>query len=258
MHIAKSYNYRTLTNSNNYNVPSHHKVTVQPSFCDINFDKAKLKDKTFLEEPGIPELEKLYYDVYDYEKGGFNKMSESMSSVYKTDVETFYKAFTGNHSIPVDGSNQPTIRTFRDILLKDYHKGNGCAPNGVYTKKYTSSLKHTLFKKYAQHTQDMMRRTYDKQDKLITILKQLFHTTSIQGKREVIVHPSLTELKLNQFVQETRILIVSLYLTCELDFAAGIEIFEAIVEKQIIDTSQRQIELLNSSIQEKMTEVENI
>jgi len=39
-------------------------------------------------------------------------------------------------------------------------------------------------------------------------------------------------MRLNQFVEETRTLIVSLYLTCELDFTTGIELFEAIVEKQ--------------------------
>jgi hypothetical protein len=247
-----------LLNSNNYNVPSHHKVTIQPSFCDINFDKIKYKDKTLIDEPGIPELEKLYYDVYDYERGVFNKMSESMSSVYKSDVETFYKAFTGNRSIPMDGSNEPTIRKFSDILLKDYHKGDGCKPNGVYTKQYTSSLKYKLFKSYAQHIKDMMRRTNENQDKLITILKQLFDTKIIKGKSQLIIHPALTEMRLNQFVEETRTLIVSLYLTCELDFTTGIELFEAIVEKTILDTSQKQIDLLQSSIQEKMTEVENL
>jgi hypothetical protein len=35
-------------------------------------------------------------------------------------------------------------------------------------------------------------------------------------------------------------------------------LFEAIVEKTILDTSQKQIDLLQSSIQEKMTEVENL
>lgn len=247
-----------LLNSNNYNVPNHQKIIVQPSFCDINFDKLKNKDKSLIDEPGIPELEKLYYDVYDYERGGFNKMSPPMSSVYKSDVETFYKAFTGNSSIPLDGSNEPTIRKFSDILLKDYHKGDGCKPNGVYTKQYTSSLKHKLFQNYAQHIKDMMRRTNENQDKLITILKQLFDTKIIKDKSQLIIHPTLTESRLNNLVEETRTLIVSLYLTCELDFATGIELFEAIVEKQILDTSQKQIDLLQASIQEKMTELDNL
>jgi len=103
-----------------------------------------------------------------------------------------------------------------------------------------------------------MRRTNENQDKLITILKQLFDTKIIKGKSQLIIHPALTEMRLNQFVEETRTLIVSLYLTCELDFTTGIELFEAIVEKTILDTSQKQIDLLQSSIQEKMTEVENL
>ena len=44
-------------------------------------------------------------------------------------------------------------------------------------------------------------------------------------------------------------MIVDLYLTCENDFLDGLEIFEAIVEKQILDTSKEQIKELEMTIE---------
>ena len=39
--------------------------------------------KTMLNEPGIPEMEMLYYDVYDYNTGKFTSMSPEMKEQYK-------------------------------------------------------------------------------------------------------------------------------------------------------------------------------
>jgi len=46
---------------------------------------------------------------------------------------------------------------------------------------------------------------------------------------------------LQQLIVETRSLIVILYLTCEIDYANGIKIYEAIIEKKILETAQNQI-----------------
>ena len=45
------------------------------------------KEKTLFDEPGIPELEKLYYDVFNYETGKFYKMSEQSKEQYNKDLE---------------------------------------------------------------------------------------------------------------------------------------------------------------------------
>ena len=41
-----------------------------PNFCDLNIGKSG-SSKTLGNEPGIPELEALYFDVYDYNTGKF-------------------------------------------------------------------------------------------------------------------------------------------------------------------------------------------
>ena len=63
-----------------------------------------------------------------------------------------------------------------------------------------------------------------------------------------MVNPRLNEKTLQLIVEDTRKLIIELYIGCEHDFLTGLEIFEAIVEKQIIDTSEQQIQLLQTNI----------
>jgi len=49
---------------------------------------------------------------------------------------------------------------------------------------------------------------------------------------------------LNILIEDTRNLIVNLYLQCETDFVKGVKIYEAIVETQIFETTQKHIEQL--------------
>jgi hypothetical protein len=204
-------------------------------------------------EPGIPELEKLYYDKYDYDQGNFTGMTDKMrKDIYEKDVETFYKIFTGKDKIPVGSDGQKTIKTFSQIPLKDFHKSEGCKPDGVYNKSsgYQGSLKDKLFKQYAEHIKVMMDKTTTNQNKLLSIIDKLFafNVNPQTNKKEIVISPNLTEKKLQEIVETTRQLIIDLYINCENDFLKGLEIFEAIVEKQIIDTSKEQIKQLENVI----------
>ena len=60
----------------------------------------KVSVKNLGQETGISQLERLYMDVYDYEKGKFTGMSEVMRAEYKKDLATLYKAFTGKEELP--------------------------------------------------------------------------------------------------------------------------------------------------------------
>ena len=46
---------------------------------------------------------------------------------------------------------------------------------------------------------------------------------------------------LQTLIIETRSLLIKLYLTCEIDYVNGIKLYEAIVDKQILETAQNQI-----------------
>jgi hypothetical protein len=252
-----SQRLNALINDQNYDVPSSSGIKVKPKFCSLNFDPKTGKTRTLKTEPGIPELEKLYYDKYDYDNGGFTGMTKkTRTDVYEKDVEKFYRAFTGNQKIPVQGPNDPNpgkklITSFSQIPLRDFHNSSGCKKGGPYTKEYKGSLKEKLFGDYAKHIKTMMQTANTNQDKLLEVVDDLF-VFSINPKtdrKEIVVNPKLTASSLQDIVVKTRGIIVDLYLTCENDFLRGLEIFEAIVEKQIMETSQNQIEELEKTIE---------
>ena len=224
-------------------------IVVKPNFCRMNLDITTNKTRSFESEPGIPELGKLYYDDYNFDQGGFTGMTESMKKIYKKDVDTFYKLFTHSNSVP------PEIKTFSDIPLRSYQTDEGCKPNGIFTVEYKGTVKDKLFKEYADHIKKMMTNTEDNQNKLLDIIDKIFvfNVNPITKEREVTIKPDLTEDELQKIVDETRQIIINLYITCENDFFEGLLIFEAIVENQIKNTSQMQINELQKIANQKLS-----
>ena len=101
-------------------------------------------------------------------------------------------------------------------------------------------------KKYAAHIQNMLTNAEKKRNELVAVLDKMFiigvHPQTL--KKEIMVNPELNMKKLDTIVTETRKHITELYANCEKDFANGLDIFEAIVQTQIMQTSQRQIHIL--------------
>ena len=56
--------------------------------------------KNLFEETGIPELETLYYDEYNFNDGKYVGITEEGKQVYMNDLEKFYIAFTGGECFP--------------------------------------------------------------------------------------------------------------------------------------------------------------
>jgi hypothetical protein len=205
-----------------------------------------------ISEIGIPELMKLYYDVYDPVVGDFTSMSDEMKMAYKEDVGTFYKTFTGK-PIPTDENGDPLITRFEEIPLHEFHKSNECKPNGIYNKNFEGSLKDSLFKKYADHMLVMMNHMNSNQNKLLDILNKLFIFPKTE-EDAVRINPDLDDTLLQSLVNSTRKLIIELYVTCEADFLQGIILFESIVAVQLAKTTASQIKFLNNMAVEHLTQ----
>ena len=58
-------------------------ININPDFCNINCKDGDCSNKNLLDATGMPELETLYYDKYNYKTGQFDEMSENMKKVYK-------------------------------------------------------------------------------------------------------------------------------------------------------------------------------
>lgn len=209
-------------------------VNLSPKICDMNLDATK----SLIDEPGIPELLKLYFDKYDYSTGEFTGMTEPTQEQYNKDVHKFFTAFTGKDVMP------PEIKKFSDIKLRNYKNVGFC--NNSALKKVSISKKDELFIKYAENLKNMMNTASSNQQKLLSIINDIFIFVLDPDKKErkIRINHRLTEDGLTQLVETTRKLIIDLYVTCEMDYVNGIKLYEAIVESQILETTDKQIQEL--------------
>lgn len=219
------------------NIPSDGNITLTPKLCG--------ERGTLVDEPGMPELQSLYYDKYNYETGSFNGMRDATKKEYQRDLGNFYKAFTGREDLP-----DTPLDKFGDIKLRDYSQTAKCdGPNAMFRRKASGNLKDELFQKYAYTMQDMMRKSHHVQTELLGIINQLFtyDTEKKSGKKLVRINPALTEKRLNEVVEKTRKIIVNYYVTCEKDFERGVKIYESIVEHLMKETTMSQIDSLEET-----------
>ena len=238
-------------------------IKLHPKMCSFNL---KPKDdysddddddtKDLDDEPGIPELMELYYDdEYDYDTGKFKGMKPETQKLFNENLKNFYNIFTDNIGIEMPDN----IKKFSDIKLKNYNKKEKCqGENPAYDSSVRGTIENDLFKQYAENMKQMLNKANTNQEFLLDVLNKLFvYMTDPQTKKKIIrINPKLTEELLQETVLETRAIIVNLYLTCETDFANGIKIYEAIVDKKIIETIQSQVKTMEETAEKLVTENE--
>ena len=228
-------------------------LKINPTFCSLN------KDKTLSDEPGIPELKQLYLDKYDYSTGTFTEMTPEMEKIYQKDVETLYKAFSGNKSIPIDQeTGEPSITRFSKIPLKDFYTSEGCV-SGKYNQSVTGSIKKRLFQEYSDNIKQAMVTIKTYNGELLELLDKIFVfgiNPETQDK-QIFINPKLTDDEVKEISDETRSIIIQLYVSCEENFLKGLEIYEAIIKKQKFDTTKSQINNLQSALQESVPEIKD-
>lgn len=200
-------------------------------------------DPSLVEETGIPELMDLYYDAdYNKQTGTFHGMNHNTSEEYKNDVDLFYKTFTGEERVPEN------ITSFSDIRLKDYGKKQPSFEEKEF-KNRIYSYRSSLILSYAENIRKMMYEMTQKHERLLDILNLFFYSKQERKGVIILIHRNMTEETLNTIIEEARNIIVSLYLHCEKDYERGLQMYEAIVESLILDTSQKQIKTLEQELE---------
>lgn len=237
------------------------KYQIKNSLCELNKNEEIQKDgtkinmeKTVIDDIGIPELRKLYYDVFDYQNGKFIGMSDKSKKAYRDDLLVFYRAFTGKNVTKLPDN----INGFEDIQLKDFHNQPACkGDNSPLKKTYYGSIKNKLYQNYANQLKKMTQNAKKNQLMLINILDDIFvYMIDPETKnKQITIHPLLTMKKLDNLIEKTRKIIIQLYINCENEFLKTLEQFETIIEKQIQENLERKIENLKEMEEITLAEV---
>ena len=202
-------------------------------------DANKLQD-----QHGVPELYELYCDSdYDEESGQFLGIQNNTQEQYKRDLQLFYKTFTGKDEVP------ESIKRFGDIPLNNYSKKSVCKNPAIQqggSSSVDTSSTNGLLESYAENLRKMIVKVNERQLKLIDILNSLFTYDKINSgmRRMVRVREDLTMSQLQQIHVDTKRLVADLYLSCEQDYLKGVHIYEAIIEKKILETTISQYNFL--------------
>ncbi|RZD41519.1 MAG: hypothetical protein CXT73_04850 [Methanobacteriota archaeon] len=193
--------------------------------------------KNFNDEIGIPELENLYYDVFDFKTGKFYDMSKKSKEQYNKDLLTFYTIFAAKKKMPKE------IKKFADIKLRDFHNQELCKdPESPWIQSYTAKASNKLFKVYAKHVSDMIAKNNENEKALLTIIEKIFSYWIENGVKKVTLNPKLTYDELDKLIPDARNKIIKLYIDCEKDFQTGLNLLEAIVKDRIIKNTKLKIQ----------------
>jgi hypothetical protein len=245
----------TLLNNQDFsNITENTEINVHPSICSSNINDSG-DTKTLEDEPGIPELMELYLDDnYDYTSGKFTGMTPTTQQIFKADLKIFYDIFTGNNkNLPMP----PEITKFSDIKLKNYQNAPECKGiDPILSRSVKGNISNKLFSNYAKNLKQMIQTANNNQNKLLNILNEIFvYTIDPQtNKKKIRINPKLTEEKLQQIVIETRAIIITLYIKCEVDYTNGVKMYESIVDNQILETAKNQMKTLESMADTLITE----
>ena len=170
-------------------------------------------------------------------------MSKKSRADYNRDLQIFYKTFTGK----TDYSrwNASGKKKFGDIPLIAYHETEQCKdPNSAWQQSYEGRSDNPLFVKFADNIKNMLVNTKKNQGKLLAVLDKLFvwidtptSKDSSLDNKAVTINPLLTSKSLQSLIEETRKLIINIYLQCEKEYQEGLKLFEAIVGERILKNS---------------------
>jgi hypothetical protein len=108
------------------------------------------------------------------------------------------------------------------------------------------STEDVRFQEYGKHVSEMLKTAKTNQNRLLSVVDKLFifRVNPKTKEKEISINPELNDEKLDQITEETRNLIISLYIKCEQDFQRGLSLFEGIVQGQMRQTAGSRIEQL--------------
>lgn len=243
-------------------------ITVAPTICEFGKNKKTNQPLKFNDEPGILELNTLYYDEYDDQTKDFTKRSTAMEKELQKDATAFFEAIVGmkleNYNKGLREKNpQATpkvIKSFDDITMRALYDTEGCLPIsdsiasissleelqssgiGSYRQKYTGDTE--LFRKYGAHLKEMKQNAEKNYLALSSVIEIIF----VQNNNNYKIRQGLKETEIDKLLEQTRKLISKMYIQCSEDFRIGITLFKKIVAETISKQQKKIMEGHKNSV----------
>lgn len=237
-----------LLNGQDYMNTEDKDIFVHPDICAVNLKDGKPMNA--MHDEGMVEFGELFKDVYNYDTGKFDKMSDSMKDQHDTILTRFYNAYTGSSGVLPEN-----IKKFSDIKLRQFST-HECKPTGSYNKKYKGTLSEELFEKYALHLRDMYLKINKKQTQVVDILKEVFSIIKDKHGEKVIINPKLNYESLEELIKKTQSTMTDLYVGCEEDFLKGVKIFQEIILYHDTKVNEQKKENIKKEFENILTQEE--
>jgi hypothetical protein len=135
-----------------------------------------------------------------------------------------------------EAATKELARIKKDAEAKEQAIKDGAANmSGVFT--YPTSVKKTgSFSKYATHVKTMISNAEKSKAILLSVIDKLFLIVKTEGasnQSKITIHPALTNELLDQLVNQTRDVILQMYLGCERDFYTGVKLLRVMIEEKM-------------------------
>lgn len=139
-------------------------------------------------------------------------------------------------------------------------KAQGENMSGIFTTSSSSPVKvnqtDSAFSNYATHIKTMVATAERYKAALLAVIDKLFLIVKTEaGQPKITIHPALSNEELDKLVNQTRDIIVQLYLGCERDFYTGLKLLRVIIEEKMQENMEAALSMLKT---ETKTAIKNI
>ena len=243
-------------------------TVLSPEICKSEYNNRiqKLDD-----ELGIPELESLYNNLYEYDesksdwKKQFSGRDKKNNEEYKRDLKSLYNQITSDYTDETAQNKAlpNEITRFSDVNVPSYDRTGRCDKNDksslrneILYKVGDQFVENPLIIEYTRHIKEMEDEIQKKHKELTEILKEMFKSKKFDEneKTEIVIDPELTFKKLQGIVEKTRKIIVSMYLDCDKNYKKGIRLFSQMVASKIVDRAEESTDKILKQRDEDLVE----
>ena len=142
---------------------------------------------------------------------------------------------------------------------KEYYKTEQSNYSGIFTTQFKVAKNSGAYIAYGVHIKQMISNADRARAKLMQIIDKLFLVVESDAGRKnpiITIHPNLTYAGLDALINQTREMIINLYVGCERDFYKGLELLHVIIEEIMNANMKARLTALKSDTRKNIEKLE--